>query len=208
MNKLSSKEENLPKGQTAKLKETLAEMSFIEGKEALERGDRNSAINALNEAIKHCPENSTYYLKLVEVLAESSKTDAINKLNTALRFFPDDILLNNKLKQLEDSYPDFNETMLDFPQDVPKNLETKKTIAFPEKPKPINFTQPTQAKTNNLEEAETQSKLSFAERRKQLKSQTGRLKETLAEMSFIEAEESLERGDRNSAINALNEAFS
>ncbi|MBL8193719.1 MAG: hypothetical protein JNM06_08035, partial [Blastocatellia bacterium] len=95
MSKLFSKEENLPKGQTAKLKETLAEMSFIEAKEALERSDRSSAIKALNEAIKHCPENSTYYLQLVEVLAETSKTDAINILNTALRFFPDDQLLNN-----------------------------------------------------------------------------------------------------------------
>lgn len=215
MNKLSSKEENLPKGQTAKLKETLAEMSFIEAKEALERGDRNSAINALNEAIKHCPENPTYYLKLVEVLAETSKADAINILNTALRFFPDDILLNNKLKQLEDSYPDFSETQLDFNYNLNETMldfaqtPGKTSIAFPEKPKPINLPQipAIQLKTNNLEEAQTQPKLSFAERRKQLKSQTGRLKETLAEMSFIEAEESLERGDRNSAINALNEAI-
>ncbi len=214
MNKLSSKERK-NKGQTAKLKETLAEMSFIEAKEALERGDRNSAIKALNEAIKHCPENSTYYLKLVEVLAENSKTDAINILNTALKFFPDDVLLNNKLKQLEDSYPDFNETqldynlnetMLDFAQEPAKKL-----ISFPEKPKSISINtpqiMPTQVKTNNLEGAETKPQLSFAERRKQLKSQTGRLKETLAEMSFIEAEESLERGDQDSAINALNEAI-
>ncbi|MFY9223285.1 MAG: tetratricopeptide repeat protein [Blastocatellia bacterium] len=214
MKKLSSKERK-NKGQTAKLKETLAEMSFIEAKEALERGDRSSAVNALNEAIKNCPENSTYYLKLVEVLAETSKTDAINILNTALRFFPDDVLLNNKLKQLEDSYPDFNETQLDFNYNLNETMldfaqePAKKLISFPEKPKPINIPQivPTQVKTNNLEQVETQPKLSFAERRKQLKSQTGRLKETLAEMSFIEAEESLERGDRNSAINALNEAI-
>lgn len=215
MSKLFSKEENLPKGQTAKLKETLAEMSFIEAKEALERSDRSSAIKALNEAIKHCPENSTYYLQLVEVLAETSKTDAINILNTALRFFPDDQLLNNKLKQLEDSYPDFNETQLDFNYNLNETMldfpqePAKKLIKFPEKPKPINTPQlvPTQIKTNNLEESETQPKLSFSERRKNLKSQTGRLKETLAEMSFIEAEESLERGDRISAIDALNEAI-
>lgn len=214
MTNLASKERK-DKGQTAKLKETLAEMSFIEAKEALERGDRNSAINALNEAIKHCPENSTYYLKLVEVLAETSKTDAINILNTALRFFPDDQLLNNKLKQLEDSYPDFNETQLDFNYnlnetmlDIPQEPE-KNLIVFPEKPKPINLPPITQLQTkpSNVEQAITQPKLSFAERRKNLKSQTGRLKETLAEMSFIEAEESLERGDRSSAIDALNEAI-
>lgn len=215
MSKLFSKEENFPKGQTAKLKETLAEMSFIEAKEALERGDRNSAINALNEAIKHCPENSTYYLKLVEVLAETSKVDAINILNTALRFFPDDKRLNDKLKQLEDSYPDFNETQLDFNYNLNETMldfaqePGKKLIKFPEKPKPVNLpqTMPVQTKANNLQEAETQPKQSFAERRKNLKSQTGRLKETLAEMSFIEAEESLERGDRSSAIDALNEAI-
>jgi tetratricopeptide (TPR) repeat protein len=215
VSKLFSKEKNLPNGQTAKLKETLAEMSFIEAKEALERGDRNSAINALNEAIKNCPENSTYYLKLVEVLAENSKTDAINILNTALRFSPDNQLLNNKLKQLEDAYPDFNETQLDFNYnlnetmlDFPQEPE-KKLIKFPEKPKPINIPQitPTQVGTNNLQEAEIQPKPSFTERRKKLKSQTGKLKETLAEMSFIEAEEALERGDHSGAINALNEAI-
>jgi ribosomal protein L40E len=51
------------------------------------------------------------------------------------------------------------------------------------------------------------SNLSPFERRKLLKSQTGRLQETLAEMSSIEAEEALERSDRSGAITSLKEAI-
>lgn len=53
----------------------------------------------------------------------------------------------------------------------------------------------------------TKAQLDRRDRKKELKTQTGRLKETLAEMSLIESEECLDRGDRLGAINSLQDAI-
>lgn len=102
MNNISPSERRKKlKSQTGKLKETLAEMSFIEAEEALERSDRSSAISSIKEAIKNFPENPEYYLKLSELLEADSLTEAIATLNKALEHVPDNEEVTEKLEQLK-----------------------------------------------------------------------------------------------------------
>ncbi len=84
------------------VKKALAEISFIEANETLEKGDLPSAITKYKEAIGYFPDNTDYYLKLVE----SFKKDIKYKLELDVllkdiaRKFPDNSEIKEKLEEL------------------------------------------------------------------------------------------------------------
>jgi len=217
----------LLKSQTGKLKETLAAMSLIEAEEALEEGDIATAINAFRDAIKNFPENPFYYIKLSEVfLAESDIPEAIKTLNLALTHSPTNPVIKAKIAELEIANKNANKDKT--PSNAP-SLANASSASVAIQPPPQGSVKSKYAKlglpgispssapsSTSLGQDKTvplpakvltKTQLERRERKKELKSQTGRLKETLAEMSLIEAEESLERGDRLTAIIALQDAI-
>ena len=88
--------------QDGAVKKALAEISFIEANETLEKGDLQSAITKYKEAISYCSDDAGYYLKLIEALSKDNKykqeLDAL--LKDAARRFPDNSEVKAKLAEL------------------------------------------------------------------------------------------------------------
>ncbi|MBI4854389.1 MAG: tetratricopeptide repeat protein [Acidobacteria bacterium] len=219
----------LLKSQTGKLKETLAQMSLIEAEEALEEGDTATAISALYDAIKNFPENPFYYIKLSEVFQSENKVhDAIKVLTSALKHCPTNPVIKAKIAELEIVNKNAKNnalTQANTPNSVSNSatqtatqiLSDQATINVKSKYAKLSLPSISNPQTSESSAKEdktvplvktlTKTQLERRERKKELKSQTGRLKETLAEMSLIESEECLERGDRLGAINSLQDAI-
>jgi tetratricopeptide (TPR) repeat protein len=168
------------------------------------------AINTLKSSLQYCPNNPVIKKRLTELEAinpNTSKAPAqtINTENTVPLPSPNIIASKPKLAPPPPPPPDLpsqlsssvksNYAKLGLPgTSQPQSLEEVSTTSK-------DKTVPLPVKTL------TKTQLERRERKRDLKSQTGRLKETLAEMSLIEAEECLERGDKTGAINSLKDAI-
>ncbi|KAF0250530.1 MAG: hypothetical protein FD167_62 [bacterium] len=112
------------------VKKTLAEISFIEANETLEKGDLPSAITKYKEAIGYSPDNADYYLKLID----SFKTDTKYKLE-----------LEVLLKDIARKFPDNNEVKEKLQELNLLPKQQVKTIA-----KPANYNKNSEAITKSL----------------------------------------------------------
>ncbi|MEW6732232.1 MAG: tetratricopeptide repeat protein [Acidobacteriota bacterium] len=94
-----------PSAKTAELpsvNETLAEMSFFEGQDALERGDRVSAIGHFRNALNYHPDKVEYLIKLAYLLEEEigTITEAEQLFCKAIEISPGNLEIRAHLAEL------------------------------------------------------------------------------------------------------------
>ena len=84
------------------VKKALAEISFIEANETLEKGDLQSAIAKYKEAISYFPNDAGYYLRLIDVFNKDPKykTELDLLLKEIAEKFPNDAKVKSKLEEL------------------------------------------------------------------------------------------------------------
>jgi TPR repeat len=121
--------ESKPLAQDGAVKKALAEISFIEANETLEKGDIQSAIAKYKEAISYSENNADYYLKLVDAFNKDSKykSELDVLLKDVTRKFPDNGEVKAKLAQLN-PLPKQEAKKTSKPNDNKKGTETSSKL--------------------------------------------------------------------------------
>lgn len=96
------KKASKPLAEDNAVKKALAEISFIEAGETLEKGDIQSAIAKYKEAISYISDNPSYYLKLVDIFAKDSKykTELDALLKDLSKKFPNNDEVKSRITEL------------------------------------------------------------------------------------------------------------